>query len=107
MREKRKGRVTGKAEKHTTLGRLIRDHLKKKSKAGNTSHSHLVDLEQRLAVAMEFFGAKRDPRTIEPDEVRDWAEALSADGARDEASPTMGRTRPGVVKFGATCADIA
>lgn len=82
LREKRKGGITGKLEKRTTLDQLIRDHLKKKSKAGRTSHSHMVDLEQRLTAAMQFFGAKRDPRTIEPDEVRDWAEALAADGKR-------------------------
>lgn len=82
LREKRKGNVTGKVDRRTTLDRLVRDHLKKKAKAGKTSDSHLMDLEQRLSAALDFFGTKRDPRAIEPDEVREWADHLAGDGKR-------------------------
>jgi integrase len=83
LQERRRGRVGAEGGKrHTTLDVLVRDHLKKKHKAGKTSWSHMVDLEQRLGAALEHFGSKRDPRTIEPGDIRVWAEALAAGGTR-------------------------
>ena len=69
-------------DKTTTLAKLVQHHLLKKDKAGKTSYSHTRDLEQRLGVAIEYFGGGRDPRTIEPEEVSDWAEKLAEDGTR-------------------------
>lgn len=88
LQAKRKGRVGIREVRSTSLDKLVRDHLVKKRKAGKTSHSHMSDLEHRLGVAIQFFGAKRDPRSIEPDEVRTWAEDL-ADG---------GKRKPGTVR---------
>ena len=82
LQERRKGRAGVEVRRTTTLAVLVRDHLIKKHRAGKTSHSHMVDLEQRLKLAIEFFGAGRDPRTIEPADVRGWAEKLAEGGQR-------------------------
>jgi len=66
----------------TDLATLARDHLEKKAKAGRTSPSHLADLEHRLGVAVAWFGRGADPRSIVPDAVRGWAEALGEGGRR-------------------------
>lgn len=76
LRENKRGRVVA-TTRTITLAELIRDHLKKKSKAGKTSITHLDGLEHRLSVAMEFFGRDRDPRTITPDDVRKWTAELA------------------------------
>ena len=81
FQEARVGRV-GVSRRSITLAELARDHLLKKAKVGSTSRTHMHDLEHRLGVAVDFFGAGRDPRTIEPTEVGAWAEALSAEGTR-------------------------
>jgi hypothetical protein len=58
LQEKRRGRIGADGGKrHTTLDVLVRDHLKQKHKAGKTSWSHMVDLEQRLGAALEHFGS--------------------------------------------------
>ena len=82
LKEKRKGLVGVPSQKSTTLDRLIQRHLVLKEQA-DLSTSHLNDLQGRLDTAMEFFGPKRDPRTIEPDEVRQWADHLAKDGTRN------------------------
>jgi integrase len=76
-RQKRAG-VTPKETRRATLKWLAAEHLRRKKAAGQTTATHMVDLEQRLRVAVEFFGAERDPRTIEADDVRAWVSALSA-----------------------------
>lgn len=81
LKGKRKERVGVEERRYTTLDTLIRHHLIRKGRA-DISMSHLNDLETRLDVAMDFFGAKRDPRTIEPDDVREWADELARDGTR-------------------------
>jgi hypothetical protein len=40
-------------KRYATLDALVRDYLKKKHKAGKTSWSHRVELEQRLRAALE------------------------------------------------------
>lgn len=82
LQELRQGRVLGESGRTTTLKALAADHLVKKKRAGRTSDSHLFDLESRLRAAIAFFGASRDPRTIKPEDVRGWAEALAKDGDR-------------------------
>lgn len=82
LEKKRRGRAGVRTERHIGLARLARDHLVKKSLAGKTSESHMADLEQRLQMAVEFFGAERDPRTIEPDDVRSWSDELAKGGKR-------------------------
>lgn len=82
LEEKRRGRVGAERDRDITLEKLVRDHLMKKAKAGKTSHSHLADLEQRLGMALDYFGRSRNPRTIDPDDVRDWADQLAKDGTR-------------------------
>lgn len=82
LQAKRTTRVGVPRRRSTTLATLVRDHLVMKAQVGRTSHSHLYDLERRLRTAIEFFGADRDPRTIEPTEVRTWAEALAKPGRR-------------------------
>jgi hypothetical protein len=82
LQAKRAGRVGIVERRTTTLAEVVRDHLLLKAKAGKTSHGHLGDLEQRLSVALDYFGAGRDPRTIEPSDVREWAEDLASDGNR-------------------------
>lgn len=79
---KRKQRAGLKVREVTTLAPLVRHHLVTKHEAGQTSDAHMMDLEHRLGVAIEFFGAERDPQTIEPREVRAWAEDLAASGRR-------------------------
>jgi integrase len=73
---------TGVAKKNTTtLVELVRHHLVMKAK-GETSDSHMFDLESRLRLALEFFGRERDPRTIDSGEVRAWSEDLAKNGTR-------------------------
>lgn len=81
LQELRRGRVLGQGQRTTTFRALAVDHLKKKREAG-ISESHRTDIKQRLQAAERFFGAKRDPRTIEPGDVRAWSEHLSKDGER-------------------------
>jgi hypothetical protein len=69
-------------ERTTTLVELVRHHLVRKVEATNTSDQHMRDLETRLRAALDFFGQHRDPRTIEPDEIRGWSEDLSKSGTR-------------------------
>ena len=82
LQDKRRGRAGAPQRRSTTLDVVARDDLTKRHKTGRTSHSHMVDLEQRYRKAIDHFGAKRDPRTIEPADVRAWAEALAKDGNR-------------------------
>jgi integrase len=82
LESKRKGRVGITHERSVTLAALVRDHLLMKAKAGKTSDSHLFDLESRLRMALDHFGKDRDPRTIEPADVRAWAEELAKGGKR-------------------------
>lgn len=78
LEDKRRGRVGAKRDRRSIeLAVLVRDHLKKKARAGKVTDSHLADLESRLRVAIKFFGADRDPRTIEPGDVSNWAEDLA------------------------------
>jgi len=77
LQEKRAGRVGVEKRRTTTMAELVRDHLLMKAKAGKTSDSHMRDLEQRLGVALDFFGRSRDPRTVEPADVRAWSEKLA------------------------------
>lgn len=79
---KRKGSVGIETRRATTLASLVQHHLVMKAKAGRTSESHMVDLESRLRSAVEFFGAGRDPQSIEPSDVRSWAEHLGKGGRR-------------------------
>jgi len=88
LQAKRAGRVGIEQRRTTTLAELVRDHLLMKAKAGRTSHSHLADLEQRLRAALDHFGRERDPRSVEPADVRAWGEVLSK----------AGRRRPGTVR---------
>ena len=87
LEDARKGRAGVEQVQHTTLAKLAREHLIKKRKAGKTSTSHLGDLERRLGVAIDFFGAGRDPRSIKPDDVGKWAEKLA-----------NGKRKPGTVR---------
>ena len=82
LQEKRRGSAGAPHRRTTTLAKLVRDHLLKKHNAGGTSHSHMLDLEHRLSAAIEHFGSDRDPRTIEPGDVRGWTDALGKDGTR-------------------------
>ena len=82
LRAKREGQAGVTQLKTTTLVELVRHHLLVKARAGNTSDQHMRDLETRLRVALEFFGQHRDPRTIEPAEVREWGMDLARDGTR-------------------------
>ena len=82
LEERRRGRAGAPQRRSTTLVELVRDHLVKKATAGDTSHSHMYDLEQRLGMAIEYFGQHRDPRSIEPKDVREWSEALAKDRTR-------------------------
>ena len=88
LQEKRRGRAGVQVARSTTMAELVRDHLIKKAKARRTSRSYLNDLEQRLRTAIEYFGRGRNPRSIEPAEVRSWIEHLAKDGKR----------RPGTVR---------
>lgn len=82
LKDSKRGRVGAPQQKSITLAKLVRDHLVKKQKARKTSDSHLFDLESRLTVAVKHFGRDRDPRTITPDNVREWAEELAEGGRR-------------------------
>jgi integrase len=82
LREKRQGRIGVPQQNTTTLASLASYHLVMKAKAGRTSDSHMFDLESRLRAAIEHFGAGRDPRSIVPNDVRRWSEALSEGGRR-------------------------
>ena len=82
LKAKRQGRAGAPQQRSTTLARLVQHHLLKKEEAGDTSESHLADLETRLTAAIEFFGGGRDPSTIVPDDVRSWGDELGRDGRR-------------------------
>jgi integrase len=82
LKAKRRGRLAAPMRNSTTLVELISHHLVMKAKAGQTSDSHMNDLEGRLRAAIEFFGRDRDPASIVPDEVRRWSERLADDGQR-------------------------
>ena len=82
LQEKRRGGAGAPQRRSTTLAELVRDHLLKKHQAGKTSHSHMLDLEHRLGVAIVYFGVDRDPRTIEPEDVRGWTDVLGKGGKR-------------------------
>lgn len=82
LNAKRKGSVGIESRRSTTLARLIQHHLIMKAKAGRTSDSHMFDLESRLRSAVAFFGDGRDPQSIEPADVRAWAEDLAKGGRR-------------------------
>lgn len=76
LKGKRKNRAG--VERSTTLARLARDHLKQKAEAGQTSDRHLTDIETRLKAAADHFGRERDPRSIMPEDVREWLGVLAA-----------------------------
>ena len=82
LQGKRRGRAGVQQTRTTTLAVLVRDHLITKTKAGRTSRSHLNSLEHRLGAALDRFGNHRDPRSIEPADVRAWADTLAAGGDR-------------------------
>ena len=82
LRRKRAGRALAPEQNATTLVQLVGHHLVTKAKAARTSESHMFDLESRLRAAIDYFGAERDPRTIVPNEVRNWADNLAASGTR-------------------------
>ena len=83
LQDKKRGKLgVEKKDRSTTFAELVQHHLLKKNRANDTSYSHMRNLEQRLAVAIEYFGEDRDPRTIEPAEVSEWAKALAAVGTR-------------------------
>ena len=82
LKAKRQGRVGVPQEKTTKLSELVRHHLLMKARAGRTSDSHMFDLESRLRAAIDYFGSDRDPRTIIPDDVRAWCEALAKGSKR-------------------------
>ena len=83
LQDEKRGKLGAKRKDcSTTLAELVQHHLLKKNQAGETSYSHMRNLEQRLAVALTYFGEGRDPRTIEPAEVGVWADALAKDGTR-------------------------
>ena len=78
----RRGKVGVRVERNTTLAELVQHHLVMKATAAKTSDSHMFDLESRLAEAIRHFGAGRDPRSIEPADVRTWAHELARGGRR-------------------------
>ena len=83
LQDEKRGKLGAKRkDRSTTFAKLVQHHLLKKNQAGETSYSHMRNLEQRLDAAIEYFGEGRDPRTIEPAEVGRWAEALAKDGTR-------------------------
>ena len=105
LRAKRKGQAGATTLKTTTLVELVRHHLLMKAQVGKTSDQHLKDLETRLRLALEFFGRDRDPRTIEPDDVRQWGTELAEGGTRkpgtvrhylNALSSLYGRAREGL-----------
>ncbi|HSH44555.1 MAG TPA: tyrosine-type recombinase/integrase [Longimicrobiales bacterium] len=75
---KKSGTPTPEKARRIGLKRLIFQHIRRKRAAGQTSEGHMVDLKQRLRVAVEYFGAERDPRTIEAEDVRKWVEVLAS-----------------------------
>lgn len=83
LKVKRRRRAMVKTDeiRPTTLAKLVRLHLIRKG-GGRLLRSAHVDLEKRLTVALDPFGRTRDPRAIDPDEVREWAKELAADGTR-------------------------
>lgn len=82
LRARRKDHAGMTRKKTTSLVELVRHHLISKAEATNTSDQHMRDLETRLRSALAFFGQQRDPRTIEPVEVRAWSDDLSKSGTR-------------------------
>jgi integrase len=82
LETKRRTGAGAPVRKSTTLAELARDHLLMKGKAGETSESHMNDLDARLKAAVKHFGGSLDPRTIEPADVRAWGEALAAGGRK-------------------------
>ncbi|MDE3001983.1 MAG: tyrosine-type recombinase/integrase [Gemmatimonadota bacterium] len=82
LREERMHCLGAPRQLRTTLGKLASHHLVMKAKAGRTSDSHMFDLESRLRAAIAYFGEDRDPRSIVPNDVREWSDHLAAGGTR-------------------------
>lgn len=77
LKDRRAGRVGG--TKSIGLKKLAAKHLRMKKAAGGrgTSDRHMVDLEHRLGVAVDHFGAERDPEDITTADVREWLDTLA------------------------------
>ncbi len=86
LRAKREGQAGLSPQESTTLVELVSHHLIMRARAGRTSDQHMRELETRLGTALKFFGRDRDPRTIEPSEVRAWSVDLAKDGTSQKCS---------------------
>ena len=77
LQERRRNKTLLGVERQASLAEFASHHLVQKKKAGRVTDSHLSDTEQRLRLAIEFFGASTDLCSISVQDVQRWVNHLS------------------------------
>ncbi len=76
---KRRGRALhGDEDQPLPLAAEADDHLRQKAMAGNATERWLTQMQRHLEIAVGYFGAGRDLRTITPPDVRSYVHYLAA-----------------------------
>lgn len=76
LERRRKDRTLLGSDKSATLQAFAAHHLLKKAKGGQVTHRWLLQAEQKLEAAVEYFGPERDLRSIRVEHVQAWTEVL-------------------------------
>jgi integrase len=76
LQERRRNKTLLGVERQTTLADFASHHLVQKKRAGRVGDQHLDATAQRLAAAIEFFGADRDVAFLTVQDVQRWATHL-------------------------------
>lgn len=86
LQERRRNKTLLGVEQQASLAEFAAHHLVQKKKAGRVTDRHLADTEQRLRVALEFFGGGRDLCSISVQDVQRWVDVLAGrSGFRGES----------------------
>ena len=82
LQEKRRNKTLLGIERQATLKGFTSHHLVQKRRAGRVGRQHLKALQQRLQVAVEFFGEKQDVALISVQDVQRWTNHLGSQPKR-------------------------
>jgi integrase len=88
--EQRRGKTILGIERQARLEEFAAHHLIAKAQAGRVTESWLAGTEQRLRVAVEYFGAERDIFTISVRDVELFAHWLGQQGGGKRGRKTLG-----------------
>jgi integrase len=77
LQERRRNKTLLGIEQQATLAEYASHHLIQKKSAGRVGDQHLAALEQRLRVAVEFFGEELDVAALTVQDVQRWTNHLS------------------------------